>query len=315
VRGGQSRFSCSSCMPWVLHRNIGVAWKNSESAPRCDRHQYPTPLSTTPMSLPPEIVDYIIDLTDFWTLRACSLVAKSWVARSRIHLFRAVRLISYRNRQKVIPVGLISSAIYTRTLTVIRNSPPAERCVNTDLLDQFLPYLRDFKNVENLILIDCRGSPPLSEDRVKKYFGHFGARLRSLELNGEGMSSDSFLALLGLFPNLEDLFVDERIRGAEESVAPAVPPKLSGRLTMGVYTPDLFPTLCKFPLRFREICLHEGRCDYQELINACAKTLVNLQVDVGLCRWRFEISSSRPNSSQMTYHATSPSGSAKRSGG
>ena len=148
------------------------------------------------MSLPLEIVDYIIDLTDFWTLQACSLVAKSWVARSWMHLFRAIRLISYRNWQKVIPVGPIGPAIHTRTLTVVQNSPPAERCVHADILDQFLPCLRDFKNVENLILRDWWESPPLSEDRLKKYFGHFSARLRSLELNGEGMSSDFFFALL-----------------------------------------------------------------------------------------------------------------------
>jgi hypothetical protein len=232
-----------------------------------------------------------------------------------MHLFRDICLHSYRDWQKVMPVGPTSPAMYTRTLTLARNGAPGERYTNTDFLGPFLPHLRDFNNVENLILLDWWESPPFSEDRLKKYFGHFGTHLRSLELDGEGMSSNSFLVLLGLFPNLEDLFVDDPIIGAEASVTPAVSPKLSGRLTIGVHTMDLFPTLCKFPLRFREIHLHEGRSDYPELINACAETLVNFRAAVERGKWRSEISSSRLNSSQMTYHAASPSGSAKRSGG
>ena len=310
MRGGQGRLLVVPAC-----HNIGVPGTDSETAPRSDRHQYPTPLypqlpchslqrssttsSTLPISGPYRHVR--------WEPRAGSLE----VGCIYSELYASSPIAIGRRSSQLAP----SALIHTRTLTVVQNSPPAERCVNANILDQFLPCLRDFKNVENLILRDWWESPPLSEDRLKKYFGHFGARLRSLELNGEGMSSDFFLALLGLFPNLEDLFVDEWIMGVEESVAPAVSPKLSGRLTMGVHTPDLFPTLCEFPLRFREICLREGRCDYQKLINASAKTLVNFQVDVGLGRWWFEISSSWPNSSQRTYHATSPSGSAKRSGG
>ena len=269
------------------------------------------------MSLPPEILDYIIDLTggNSRILRACSLVAKSWVARSRMHLFRDIRLHFYHNWQKVMPVGPTSPAIYTRTLTLVQNGAPGERYTNIDHLGPFLPHLRDFENVENLILIDWWGPPRLSENMLKKYFGHFGAHLRSLELDGEVVSPDSFLVLLGLFPNLEDLLVDDLIIGAEASEAPIVSPKLSGRLTIGVHTKYLSPILCKFPLRFREICLHKGRGDHQELINACAKTLVNFRVTTDLGKWRFEISSPRPNSSQMTYHAEFPSGSAKRSGG
>ena len=268
----------------------------------------------TPMSLPPEIVDHIIDLTgDHKTLQACSLVAKSWVARSRMHLFQEIRLLSHRPWQKVMPVGPTSPAIYTRTLTLAQRDTLQGKWINTDNLYLFFSHLHDFKNVENLIF-DGWESSRFLVGGLKKYFGHFGAHLRSLELGGEGMSPDYFLIFLGLFPNLEDLSVKEPIKRGEASVAPALSPKLSGRLTIRVYTANLFPTICKFPLRFREICLQEHEYDYQELINACAKTLVGFRaMSLHSGKWRFEIPSSRLNSSQITENATSPSGSARRS--
>lgn len=236
------------------------------------------------MPLPPEIVDHIIDLVDnYRTLETCSLVAKSWVCRSRTHLFRDVVLFSHRRWQKIMPVGDTSPAIYTRTLTLVQSNTPRGRWINTDSLYPFFSHLRDFKNVDSLIL-DGWVPSRFSEGGLKKYFGHFGKRLRSLELAGERMSPDSFLVLLGLFPNLEDLSVKERVDGEGTTRALVVPPKLSGRLTICVKTATLSQTLCTLPLRFREICLQEHHHDYQELVNACAETLVDfraLSVDYG----------------------------------
>jgi len=229
------------------------------------------------MSLPPEIFDHIIDLVDnFRTLQACSLVAKSWVCRSRMRLFRDVVLFSHRRWQKVMPIGDTSPAIYTRTLTLAQGNTPWGRWINTDNLYPFFSHLRDFRNVENLIL-DGWVPSGFSEGGFKKYFGHFGEHVRSLELGGERMSPDSFLFFLGLFPNLEDLSVKERVEGGKTSRVPAVSPQLSGRLTIRVHTASIFSTLCKLPLRFREICLQEHQHDYQELITACAETLVDFR--------------------------------------
>ena len=236
------------------------------------------------MSLPPEIIDHIIDLVDNCrTLQTCSLVAKSWACRSRTHLFRDVVLFSHRRWQKLMPVGDTSPAIYTRTLTLAQGNTARGRWINTDNLYPFFSRLRDFKNVESLML-DGWIPSGFSEGGLKKYFGHFGERLRSLELTGERMSSDSFFVLLGLFPNLEDLSMKERVDWEGSSRVPAVSPKLSGRLTIRVKMEALSQTLCTLPLRFREICLQEHRHDYQELINACAETLVDFRavsVDYG----------------------------------
>ena len=229
------------------------------------------------MSLPPEIVDHVIDLVDnLRTLESCSLVARSWVGRSRMHLFRDVVLFSHRRWQKVMPAGDTSPAKYTRTLTLAQGNTPRGRWINTDNLYPFFSHLRDFRNVENLTL-DGWVPSGFSEGGLKKYFGHFGERLRSLELGGERMTPDSFLVLLGLLPNLEHLSVKERVQGEQTNRVIPVSPKLSGRLAIRVHTGSIFSTLCKLPLRFREICLQEHKHDYQELINACAETLVDFR--------------------------------------
>ena len=244
------------------------------------------------MLLPPEIVDHIIDFVDDnRSLQACSLVAKSWVDRSRVYLFRDVALFSHRQWQKVMPTGITSPARYTRSLALVHGNTPRGRWITTDNLYPFLAHLRDFRNVENLTL-DGWVPSVFSEGGLKKYFGHFGENLRSLVLGGERMSPDSFLVLLGLLPNLEDLSVKECIEGSKTGRVPTVSPKLSGRLTIRVHTKSLFPTLCKLPLRFQEIRLQEHLHDYQELINACAETLVDFRAmppDFGRPRHRFFI--------------------------
>jgi hypothetical protein len=229
------------------------------------------------MPLPPEIVDYIIDFVyNYRTLQACSLVAKSWVRRSRKHLFREVALFSHWRWQKVMPVGDTSPAIYTRTLTLAQGTTKRGRWIITDNLYPFFSHLRDFKNVESLTL-DGWISSKFTDGGLKKYFGHFGARLRSLELAGEKTSSNAFLVLLSHLPNLENLSMKESIEREGASRVPAVSPKLSGRLTMDSRNEALSQTLCSIPLRFREICLQEHRHDYQELIDACAGTLVDFR--------------------------------------
>ena len=236
--------------------------------------------------LPPEIVDSIIDfIVDLRTLKVCSLVAKSWVARSRTHLFRQVVLFSHRRWQKTMSVGDASPARYTSTLTLAQGNTMRGRWINADNLYPFLPHLREFKNVERLVL-DGWVPSGFSESGLKQYFSHFGERLRSLELAGEEMTPDSFLFLLGLLPNLEDLYLRESVAGIRTKPVLAVSPKLSGRLTIRAYTSSIFSTLSKLPLRFREICLHEHGHDYQGLIDACSETLVDFRaMSLGYGGW------------------------------
>jgi len=74
-------------------------------------------------SLPPEMLDLIVDhLHDQpATLRVCCLVSKSWVPRTRTHLFAHVRLTSrfpFGSWAKAFPDPLNSPAHHTRSLTI-----------------------------------------------------------------------------------------------------------------------------------------------------------------------------------------------------
>jgi hypothetical protein len=204
-------------------------------------------------------------------------------------------------------VGNASPARYTRALTLAQGNTERGRWINTDNLRLFLPHLKDFQNVEKLILDGWMPSA-VSESGLKEYFGHFGERLRSIELAGGPMSPEYFLALLGLLPNVEDLHLKQRVNGIRTNQVLAVSSKLSGRLTIRAYTSSIFSTLCELPLRFREICLLEHEHDYQELINACAETLVDFRaMSLGRCEWYLSIFACNPYPSQISEEARSPS--------
>jgi hypothetical protein len=73
--------------------------------------------------LPQETSDYIVDLLhdERETLRSCCLVSKSWVPRSRRHLFGMIRLVYPTEIQRwteAFPDPAISPAYYTRSLLV-----------------------------------------------------------------------------------------------------------------------------------------------------------------------------------------------------
>ncbi|KAF9789282.1 hypothetical protein BJ322DRAFT_530158 [Thelephora terrestris] len=73
--------------------------------------------------LPQEIIDYIIDLlhNQSRTLSQCCLVSKSWVPRTRKHLFGTIRFRSSADLaawEKTFPNPLNSPASYTRCLGV-----------------------------------------------------------------------------------------------------------------------------------------------------------------------------------------------------
>ena len=259
------------------------------------------------MRLPPEIVDHIIDFVDdHGTLKACSLVAKGWAPRSRVHLFRNVVFRSHRRWKKIMPVGDASPARHTRTLTLEQGTTSRSRWINTDILYRF-PHLYDFKNVETLILAGWL-SEGFTEGGLKKYFSHFGKRLRTLELSGECITTDHFLVLLGHLPNLENLIIKEPIDNMETDRVLTVPPKLSGRLivhTVYFRKDAIFPALCKLPLRFREIRLHAHLYDFEGLVRACADTLMEFRAIVmfdgeqGLCVCSHQTNSSRPTGKEF----------------
>jgi len=108
--------------------------------------------ATMPCTLPPEILDLVIDhLHDEpTTLKACCVVSKSWVPRTRKHLFarvdfRAVEL-SVERWKKNFPDPSNSPAHHTRTLCI--RDLPTLTAEDTEVGG----WIRSFHNVVQLRL-------------------------------------------------------------------------------------------------------------------------------------------------------------------
>lgn len=241
-----------------------------------------TGLVQTAMSLPPETLDIIIDnLHDEpTTLKACCLVSKSWVPRTRSHLFARVvfdgspgsRILRWK---KTFPDPSNSPAHHTRTLFVCNLRTPTT--ADTDVTG----WIHTFCNVIRLefMFVDRAALGP--------FYG-LSSTIRSLHLSDSTAGVSDFICS---FPLLEDLLLMDLSpeSGAYEWDAPSTSPKLTGFLdlrTPGVTCP-VTRQLLNLPggLRFSKI--HVKFDDDTEaeavkkLVLACSDTLESLTT---LCR-------------------------------
>jgi hypothetical protein len=150
---------------------------------------------------PQDAIDNIIDhLYDKPVdLQVCSLVAKSWKARSQGHLFREVFWTpeTVSDWCKHIPPRSDGLARYTTNLVV------------TSLLEQktlapIKDYFTSFRNVTSLTLRKLDFDDPVFDpNRVPAYFGHLKPRLTSLTLINANGSCGRLLSFTSYFPRLE----------------------------------------------------------------------------------------------------------------
>ena len=158
------------------------------------------------MRLPQELVDHIIDCLsdDPQMLATWSLVAKTWLARSRLHLFNEVTLSSQRvgKWHSIIRPGPNGISHLVRTLKL--QQAPELRWLNTKYLDLISDHIYSFQHVENLSIawMDLGDFEPGS---LTRHFIHYGPSLRSLHLSYLSADYSALSAFLQLFPNLEDL--------------------------------------------------------------------------------------------------------------
>jgi hypothetical protein len=157
--------------------------------------------------LPAEILDHVVDHlhdTDE-TLRNCCLVSKSWIPRSRKHLFAYIRLPteeSLRSWKETFPDPSISPARYAKTLSV--RYPQMVAAAEVD------DWIRGFSHVVRFIM----SSHVDSCERVKSLvpFHGFSPVIKSLYMYIPALQPSLILNFILSFPLLEDLVVD--IRGA-----------------------------------------------------------------------------------------------------
>ena len=153
-------------------------------------------------SLPPELLDRIIDLLydSHTTLRDCCLVAKSWVPRTRSHLFDKVILSieELRTWKEIFPDPSTSPARYAKTLIIA--------CIPVTAAEgEVGGWIRGFSYVERLEvtahLSGSRATVPLLP------FCGFSPILKSLSVYFYFDPSSEIFDLILSFPLLEDLHV------------------------------------------------------------------------------------------------------------
>jgi len=237
-------------------------------------------------SLPPEILDIVVDhLHDQPTaLRACCLVSKSWVPRSRIHLFALVEFTDTSAERWVytFPDPLNSPAHYTRTLTI---------CSNWLLTDPGLDVARricifPFHNVAHLTLV-CRPCGGLAS--LVPFHG-LSPAIRSLRLALPHTKRSEVFGLICSFPVLEDLdwFIFSYRNGVDEWIPPSTSPSLTGSLELRSVVGGISPItrrLLDLPngLNFTKIVLSCIDCETDfksttDLVSGCSDTLESLDV-------------------------------------
>jgi len=243
--------------------------------------------TTTTVSLPPEIVDTVIDhLHDEPTaLRVSSLVSKSWAARSRTHLFAHVVFNhkSVKSWMKTFPDPLNSPAHYTRSLSLRGHQLVA--------LAGPAPRIRafPFDNLVNLnIHSESNGS---GGDRVSLVLFHgLSPTVRSLHLTLPNARPSEVFEFVCSFPLLEDLslFAFGYSSVADRWTPPSTPPRLTGSLQLHNMDGGIDPITCRLldlpnGLNFTKIVVSRDNDETDsksitDLVSGCSNTLESLDV-------------------------------------
>ena len=232
------------------------------------------------LRLPLEIRDLIIDQLhdEPTTLKACCLVSKSWIPRTRRHLFARVVFDTvdhpFTSWLKIFPDPSNSPARHTRSLSIHRL--PAVTTTDAGVAK----CIRTFHNVVYL-----RFKHLISADyEALTLFNGFTHTVRSLRL------ASTFFEVFDLicsFPLLEDLaLVSLRSEGdTDEWIAPSTSPKLTGSLELSTTNGIRFAVrrLLDFPdgLRFAKITVSCFESDFEpatDLVSRCSGTLESLSI-------------------------------------
>jgi len=228
-------------------------------------------------SLPPEILDHVIDhlYDEPATLKACCVVSKSWVPRARKHLFAHVGFDAWESHletwKKTFPDPSTSPAHHTRTLFF--HAPPVIITADTGAGG----WVRTFHNVTHLRLMRL--------DRASLVPLHgLSPAVRSLNLT---IVPFAVFDLICSFPLLEDLALISLYPKNEAEVwnPPSTSPTLTGHLD--VRTSGMFPAVTRrlldLPggLHFSKITAFFFSDDAEsvtDLVSECSGTLESLTI-------------------------------------
>jgi hypothetical protein len=252
--------------------------------------------------LPADILDHVADhLHDKpETLKQCCLVSKSWIPRTRKHLFADIKLGAIRGLwswKRTFPDPLTSPARYAKTLFV--GSPDDVRAVDAEEGG----WITCFSRVEHLSLDsythDC-GYPQPAAPFVP--FHGFSPVMKSLFVEINGLPPSQIINLILSFPLLEDLAVtilygisdktgdDSKADEILAAAQPLTPPMLTGTLDLHLKDKGKHFTrrLSSLPggIHFRKLtltCIYEADLSLMTaLVEGCSDTLESLNVTLDM---------------------------------
>ena len=244
--------------------------------------------------LPQEILDNIIDLLhdDPEALEKCCLVSKSWVPRTRKHLFAVVvfcTLAGIQAWKETFPDPSDSPGYHTRALIV--NCPEAVTQADAEEGG----WIRAFSRVVYLEL-DNYLSLGLYLDEESKVslapFHKFSPTLKSLAVASFFLSRSEVFGLIPSFPHLEDLtligndIISDEPDELETVVPPSNSPALTGSLELAMSggVAGIVRRLLVLPngVHFQDVKMcwaeEEDIRSAAELVTGCSETLEHLDL-------------------------------------
>ena len=240
-------------------------------------------------SLLPEVFDYIIDHlhNNSKALRECSVVSKSWVPRTRKHLFVHIHFQTVNDLQlwkRAFPDPTNSPAYYARTLSigcsrVVREADGEEGT-----------WVQTFSRIERLT-VSCVDFDPVEISLV--LFHRLSPSLRSLRVTSLLLPRSQIFDLIHSLPLLEDLTSighdHASVINDDELNVPPTSPAFTGSLILLLYQgkSNIARRLLDLPngLHFRKLSLSwrdDGELQLVEgLVVACSDTLECLEIACG----------------------------------
>ena len=231
----------------------------------------------------PEIHDHIVDFLhdDTITLNRCCLVSKSWVPRTRKHLFAHItfRPGDHLKWLKTFPDPTNSPARHTRTLN---NEETLEDAGENS-------WIQGFSRVERLS-VGCPSTRNISTSSLIPY-RKLAPSLKSLCVTSEILSHSHVFDLVRFLPLLQDLTLrglgsDSKVHKSSTDVPPRTSPAFTGtlELLLVVGIPGTIRRLLDLPnnLHFRTLRLSlfhaEDLPSIAKLVTACSNTLEHLDL-------------------------------------
>ncbi|KAF9644356.1 hypothetical protein BDM02DRAFT_3122058 [Thelephora ganbajun] len=250
-------------------------------------------ITTVHPYLPPETLNYIVNFlyNKQGALRQCCLVSKSWVPRTRKHLFANIKFHSTANLEswkKAFPDHSSSPAYHTHTLLV--GCP--EVITNADAEDG--GWVRSFSRV---IQLGVHSNPAAVSSREVSLtpFHAFSPALKYLRILSNALPSSQIFNLISTLPLLENLTLGINGADVDDGLNSNAPPTVVQPSTSPVFTGTLDLVLFKGmgpttrwllsppnDLHFRKLALswlHEQDLQWiNALVVRCSETLENLTI-------------------------------------